>query len=197
MGLLKILEGVIHILASGDVLPSFYCQCPLLSLLPAFKTELHSILSVVRYLAGDSERVRAWQAKLGEKIQPRIGLVWSGNAGHINDYNRSLALSQVLPYLPSSCQYIRLQKELRSAVRAILAQHPKIQYFGDLLESFTDTAVLCELMDVMISVDTSVAHLAASLCKPTWVLLPFSPDWLWLLDRGDSPWHPSAKLYRQ
>lgn len=197
LGLLKNLEGVSQVIARGDALPDFDYQCPLLSLPLAFKTELHTIPSTLRYLAGDSEKVSAWQVKLGEKIQPRIGLVWSGSVEHANDHNRSLALSQILPYLPSGCQYICLQKELRSADRAILAQHTQIQYFGDVLEDFTDTAALCELMDVVISVDTSVAHLAAALGKPTWVLLPFSPDWRWLLGREESPWYPSAKLYRQ
>ena len=197
LGLLKNLDGVSQIIARGDALPEFDYQSPLLSLPLAFKTQLHTIPSALRYLAGDSEKVLAWQARLGEKTKPRVGLVWSGNLEHKNDHNRSLSLSQVLPYLPSSCQYICLQKELRNADQAILAQHPHIQFFGDALEDFTDTAALCDLMDVVISVDTSVAHLAAALGKPTWVLLPFSPDWRWLLDRKDSPWYPSAKLYRQ
>jgi tetratricopeptide (TPR) repeat protein len=197
LGLLKNLDGVSQVIARGDALPEFDYQCPLLSLPLAFKTQLHNIPSSLRYLASDSEKMSAWQAKLSEKTKPRIGLVWSGNLEHKNDRNRSLTLSQILPYLPSGYQYICLQKELRSADRAILAQHPQIQFFGDALEDFTDTAALCDLRDLVISVDTSVAHLSASLGKPTWVLLPFCPDWRWLLDREDSPWYPSAKLYRQ
>jgi ADP-heptose:LPS heptosyltransferase len=86
---------------------------------------------------------------------------------------------------------------MRDVDKTLLEQHPEIQYFGDALEDFTDTATLCELVDVVISVDTSVAHLAGMLGKPTWVLLSFSPDWRWLLDRDVSPWYPSIKLYRQ
>jgi ADP-heptose:LPS heptosyltransferase len=94
-------------------------------------------------------------------------------------------------------EYVCLQKELRDIDKELLAQHIEIKYFGDALEDFTDTAALCELMDIVISVDTSVAHLAGTLGKRTWVLLPYSPDWRWLLDRDDSPWYPSVKLFRQ
>lgn len=143
LGLLKNLDGVSQAIARGDALPEFDYQCPLLSLPLAFKTQLHTIPSALRYLASDSEKEIAWQARLGEKTKPRIGLVWSGSVEHKNDGNRSLALSQVLPYLPSGCQYICLQKELRSADQQLLAQHPQIQYFGDALEDFADTAALC------------------------------------------------------
>jgi ADP-heptose:LPS heptosyltransferase len=90
-----------------------------------------------------------------------------------------------------------LQKEIRSVDKELLAQRNDIQCFSDTLGDFTDTAALCELMDVVISVDTSVAHLAGTIGRPTWILLPFSPDWRWLLDRDDSPWYKSIKLYRQ
>jgi hypothetical protein len=142
-------------------------------------------------------KVAKWEAKLGKKTKLRVGLVWSGSTIHKNDHNRSLTLSQLLPYLPPQIDYVCLQKEMRDIDKALLAQHPEIQYFGDALEDFTDTAALCELVDVVISVDTSVAHLAGMLDKPTWVLLSFSPDWRWLLDRDDSLWYPSVKLYRQ
>jgi len=195
--LLKDLEGVSQIIARGDALPTFDFQCPLLSLPLAFRTELHTIPPVSQNITSDSEKVTKWQTKLGEKTRPRVGLVWSGSTGHKNDHNRSLTLSQLLPHLPSNIEYVCLQKELRGIDKELLAQHAEIKYFGDALKDFTDTAALCELMDVVISVDTSVAHLAGTLGKLTWVLLPFSPDWRWLLDRDDNPWYPSAKLYRQ
>ena len=195
--LLKDLNGVTQIIAKCDDLPKFDYQCPLLSLPLAFKTELHNIPTVLQHITGDSGKVTSWQAKLGEKSNLRVGLVWSGNTIHKNDHNRSLTLSQLLPHLPSDIEYVCLQKELRDIDKELLAKHTEIKYFGDALGDFTDTAALCELMDVVISVDTSVVHLAGSLVKPTWVLLPYSPDWRWLLDRVDSPWYPSAKLYRQ
>jgi hypothetical protein len=197
INLLSDLDGVSQIIAYGDELPEFDFQCPLLSLPLAFKTELHSIPPVSQYITSDREKVTKWQTKLGKKIKPRVGIVWSGSIVHQNDHNRSLTLSQLIPYLHYKMEYVCLQKELRDIDKELLAQHIEIKYFGDALEDFTDTAAICELMDVVISVDTSVAHISGALSKPTWVLLPYSPDWRWLLDRDDSPWYPSVKLYRQ
>jgi len=126
----------------------------------------------------------------------RVGLVWSGSATHNNDRNRSLALHEILPHLPAGFAYVSLQKEIREADEAALARSG-IAHYGDELLDFTDTAALCGLMDAVVSVDTSVAHLAATLGKPTRVLLPHVPDWRWLLDRNDSPWYESVKLFRQ
>ena len=197
INLLSDLDGVSQIIAYGDELPEFDFQCPLLSLPLAFKTELHSIPPVSQYITSDREKVTKWQTKLGKKIKPRVGIVWSGSIVHQNDHNRSLTLSQLIPHLHYKMEYVCLQKELRDIDKELLAQHIEIKYFGDALEDFTDTAAICELMDVVISVDTSVAHISGALSKPTWVLLPYSPDWRWLLDRDDSPWYPSVKLYRQ
>lgn len=195
--LLANVEGVAQIVIRGESLPYFDYQCPLSSLPLAFKTNLQSIPSPTKYLNSDSSKVAQWQARLGVKTKPRVGLVWSGNIDHQNDHNRSLPLSYLLKYLPSNFQYISLQKEVRENDRQTLQSNSDILNFADSLHDFSDTAVLCELMDVVISVDTSVAHLSAALGNPTWILLPFIPDWRWLLDRADSPWYASAKLYRQ
>ena len=197
VGLLKNIEGVNKIIAKGDTLTTFDFQCPLLSLPLAFKTELHTIPPVSHHITSDENKVAKWQTKLGKKGNFRVGLVWSGSTIHEDDHNRSLSLAQIVPHLPSHLDYVCLQKELRGADQALLAQRNDIKYFGDALEDFTDTAALCELMDVVISVDTSVAHLAGTMGRPTWVLLPFGPDWRWLLNRDDSPWYSSIKLYRQ
>ena len=196
VNLLQNLKGPIQIIAKGDTPTNFDYQCPLLSLPLAFKTELHTIPSL-QSIWTDEEKIAEWQAKLGKKSKLRIGIVWSGSAEHKNDHNRSLTLSKLLPYLSPNLEYVCLQKELRATDKELLLDHRQIKYFGDKLEDFTDTSALCELMDVVISVDTSIAHLAGTLGKPTWVLLPYCPDWRWLLDRNDSPWYPSAKLYRQ
>ena len=90
-----------------------------------------------------------------------------------------------------------LQKDVSEADRKTLASRSEILHFGEQLNDFTDTAALCELMDVVVSVDTSVAHLAGAMGRPVWILLPFAPDWRWLLGRDDSPWYPSARLFRQ
>jgi tetratricopeptide (TPR) repeat protein len=197
LNLLKNLKGPSQIIANGDPLTDFHYQCPLLSLPLAFKTELQTIPAVPRSIWTNKEKVAEWQAKLGEKAKPRVGIVWSGSIKHKNDHNRSLTLSKLLPHLSPNVEYICLQKELRNIDKELLAEQCQIKYFGDALEDFTETSALCELMDLVISVDTSVVHLAGTLGKPIWVLLPYSPDWRWLLDRNDSPWYPSAKLYRQ
>ena len=138
-----------------------------------------------------------WAATLGAKTGLRIGIAWSGSTGHKNDHNRSITLAELLQHLPTGPQYISLQKELREVDQATLQANPQLRHFGPELVDFTDTAALCDLMDVVISVDTSVAHLSAAPGQTTWVLLPYSPDWRWLLERPDSPWYPSVRLYRQ
>ena len=90
-----------------------------------------------------------------------------------------------------------MQKEIRATDSPARQQTASLRFHGDELDDFSDTAALVDLMDLVITVDTSVAHLAGAMGKPVWVLLPFSPDWRWLLDRDDSPWYPSAKLFRQ
>jgi ADP-heptose:LPS heptosyltransferase len=194
--LLKDLEGVDVLLEQGKQLPNFDYQCPLLSLPLAFKTELNSIPSPTPYLQSNAEKIMVWNQRLGEKSKPRIGLVWSGSTIHKNDHNRSLTLTDVLKHLPPNFEYVSLQKEVREGDKDALIKST-IKHFGDQLVDFTDTAALCDLMDIVISVDTSVAHLAGALGKTTWILLPYMPDWRWLLDRDDSPWYASVKLYRQ
>jgi predicted O-linked N-acetylglucosamine transferase (SPINDLY family) len=197
LALLAKLEGVSQLIAQGSTLPAFDFHCPLLSLPLAFKTRLDSIPANIPYLFSEPDKVKQWQTVLGEKIKPRIGLVWSGNAAQKNDHNRSLALHKLLPLLTPDYQFISLQKELRDTDRELLMQQPLLQYYGEQINDFTDTAALCELMDVVISVCTSVAHLAAAMGKPTWILLSYSPDWRWLMDRCDSPWYPTVRLFRQ
>jgi hypothetical protein len=195
-GLLSDLEGVAQ-LVKGNELPDFDFQCSLLSLPLAFKTNIKTIPASASYLNSDAINVAQWKTRLGEKAKPRIGLAWSGNTAHKNDNNRSFPLSSLVKHIPTGFQYVSLQKEVRDVDKPTLQARPDILNFANELNDFSDTAALCELMDIVISVDTSVAHLAAALGKPTWILLPFMPDWRWLLDRTDTPWYPSAKLYRQ
>ncbi len=198
VGLLNGLDGISDVVVKGCPLPAFDYHCPLLSLPLAFKTEVNSVPYAEQYLRTDKSKVRYWKNRLGKKTKPRVGLVWSGSAVHKNDKNRSILLADLLLYLPAGFHYVSLQKEVREVDRAALDSHtPKITHFGVELQDFTDTVALCELMDVVISVDTSVAHLSGALGRLTWVLLPKCPDWRWMLDRDDSPWYKSVKLYRQ
>lgn len=195
--LMKTLDGGGQLVADGSPLPPFDYHCPLLSLPLAFATRLETIPASPRYLAAEPAKVEAWQQLLGARRGLRVGLAWSGRPEHKNDENRSLALADFLSALPAGLDLVCLQKELRDSDRATLAARPDIRFFGERLADFSDTAALCENMDLVLSVDTSVAHLAAALGKPTWILLPFVPDWRWLLDRQDSPWYPSVRLFRQ
>ncbi len=194
--LFKPLAGRVGLCQRGGPFPAHDYYCHLLSLPLAFQTRLAPMPPPRAYLVSDPGKRRSWAERLGPKLRPRIGLVWSGNPQHKNDHKRSLPLGELLPRLPAGCDYVSLQKALREADKAAL-EASGIRHFGDALQDFADTAALCDLMDVVISVDTSVAHLAGALGKPTWILLPYVPDWRWLLDRDDSPWYPAARLYRQ
>lgn len=195
--LLARLEGVAEVVAAGDTVPAFDCHCALMSLPLAFKTTLDTIPREVRYLGAAASQIARWSARLGPRTKPRIGLVWSGNVLATQGYYRSLELGELLEHLPREFHYVGLQKELRASDHPTLHKTPWISNIGEQLDDFSDTAAVCESLDLVISVDTSVAHLSAALGRPTWVLLPYLPDWRWLLKRDDSPWYPSAKLYRQ
>ena len=194
--LLRCLDGVDELIPKDSELSDFDFHCPLLSLPLAFKTDLSSIPNTPHYLYSNQDKRKYWLNKLGASSKKRIGIVWSGSLGHSNDRNRSLLLKDIIEYLPINFEYISLQKEIREVDQAILSGS-SIRHFGPELQDFSDTAAICDLMDLVISVDTSVAHLAAALGKPTWILLPFTPDWRWHLDREDSPWYPSVRLFRQ
>lgn len=193
---LKGLRGVSLLASNADELPPFDYHCPLLSLPLAFKTELQDI-SGKPYLQADSGKLETWRKVVGERRAPRVGLVWSGSTSHRNDRNRSIPFTELQKMLLPDIEYFCLQKEIRPADREALAAHPEIRSFEAELRDFGDTAALSEQMDLVISVDTSVAHLAGALGKEVWILLPRVPDWRWLLERSDSPWYDSARLFRQ
>jgi hypothetical protein len=197
LGLLRTLGGVSE-LTTSDATPAEYdFHCPMMSLPLAFKTDLESIPRSPAYLRSDPDKVARWANALGPKNSPRIGIVWSGSGAHYNPQERSVPLAIMERYLPRRHEYVSLQREVRPADQATLEASAHIRHFGSELVDFTDTAALCDLMDVVVSVDTSVAHLSGALGKTTWILLPFAADWRWLLDRDDSPWYPSVRLYRQ
>jgi tetratricopeptide (TPR) repeat protein len=194
------LDGVDECVAAGQALPDFDFQCPLLSLPLAFSCDLHTITRERSYLPKPQPKLAHWRARLGQTQGQthslRVGLVWSGNPLHQNDRRRSVALADLLSHLPEGLAYVSLQKELREGDLQLL-QERGVRSFAEELHDFTDTAALCELVDLVISIDTSVAHLAGALGTPCWVMLPWVPDWRWLLGRDDSPWYASLRLYRQ
>lgn len=189
-------EGNIQLIESGKALPKFDVQCPIISLPLAFKTTLKNIPSTFPYLKTDPNKVQLWQEKLGKKTKPRLGLVWSGSTWHKNDHNRSIPFQTLLPLFDLPLEFHCLQKEIRKQ-DSVFFNKNDIQNHQQDLKDFSNTAALIDQMDVVISVDTAVAHLAGALGKKLLLLLPSNPDYRWMLDKKDSLWYPSAKLLRQ
>ena len=196
-GLLKQISPTIQILKPNEEPTEFDYHCPLLSLPLALGTTLETIPAEQQYIKSDEELRSVWSARLPPKTKPRIGVVWSGSATNKRDHYRSMELQQFLAIFSPDAEWICLQKDIREKDFALLRQFGRIAFFGDDLRDFSDTAALLDLMDLVITIDTSVAHLAGAMGKPVWILLPYNPDWRWLLDRNDSPWYPSARLFRQ
>ncbi|WP_257164875.1 tetratricopeptide repeat protein [Bradyrhizobium sp. SRS-191] len=195
--LLSGLDGVAQCLSKSDPVPSFDFHCPISSLPMAFRTRLDSIPAARSYLPAPSpELVSTWDERLGAHDKLRVGVVWSGNPKHCNDLNRSMSLRVMQQLLDLDATFVSLQKDLRENDRETLAR-TKIVDLTPHLASFVDTAALTSCLDVVVTVDTSVAHLAGGLGRTTWTLLPFTPDYRWLIDREDTPWYPTMRLFRQ
>jgi tetratricopeptide (TPR) repeat protein len=195
--LMDTIPGAPEVITKGDALPEFDLHCPLMSLPLVLGTRLATIPSATPYLRAPSRTATDWAERLGPKRRPRIGLAWSGRPTHKNDHNRSMSLRSLLPLLGIDATFVSLQKDIRPDDAAVLKDHREVVDLTDALQDFADTAALVAKLDLVISVDTSVAHLTGALAKPIWVLLPFMPDWRWLLDRDDSPWYSTARLFRQ
>ncbi len=198
MPLLDGFNGVTTMIAHGQALPPFDLHCPLMSLPLAFGTTLATIPENGPYLRAPAERLEKWRTRLGALSGKRVGLVWSGKPAHKNDRNRSIALSRLAPLLAvAGVNFVSLQQDYRDADRAELANYPQLVRLDRELADFADTAAAVAALDLVITVDTAVAHLAGAMGKPVWILLSHVLDWRWLLERSDSPWYPSARLYRQ
>lgn len=194
--LLSGMPGVSQCLSTLE-LPEFDFHCELSALPLAFGTRLETIPAEVPYLRAPADRLRAWEDRLGPHDRLRVGLVWAGNPAHQNDHNRSIAMHMLAPLLDCGARFVSLQKGVRDADKPFLAGRTDVIDLTEDLTDFTETAALVSCLDLVITVDTSVAHLAGALGRPVWVLLPFTPDFRWLLDRDDSPWYPTARLFRQ
>jgi tetratricopeptide (TPR) repeat protein len=198
VALLSGIGGISRIVGKGEPLPEFDVHCPLLSLPLALKTDLDSIPAAVPYLAAPDVRAATWRDRLGPRLSPRVGIAWAGSRTNRNDYNRSIALGPLASSLQiPGVELVSIQKDVSEADRELLRANPHIRHVGDELEDFGDTAAVMSQLDLVISVDTSVAHLAGAMALPLWLLVPFAPDFRWMLDREDSPWYPTARLFRQ
>ena len=200
--LIRSLNCPMTIIPLGETRPEFDAYCPLMSLPYVFGTTVETIPSAVPYLSADPAKITRWQNHLGQndlgsKTAPRVGITWSGNPDHINDLNRSIPMSVFQSIITDDVEWHVLQKDIRPHDQDVLAQLPQVKQHQDRLDDFAETAALVASMDYVISVDTSIAHVAGALGKPLAILLPYSPDYRWLLDRDDTPWYPSARLFRQ
>jgi tetratricopeptide (TPR) repeat protein len=191
------LKGKFTVIESGKSIPEVDFHCPIMSLPRAFKTTVETIPNQVPYLYADPDKQQAWLNRLGTKTKPRIGLVWSGSTIHKNDHNRSIPLREFNCLFGLDVEFHSLQKEIRYEDIATLTATDNLTAHQKLLNDFSDTAALINVLDLVITVDTSVAHLAGALGKAVWILLPYAPDFRWMLGRDDTPWYPTARLFRQ
>ncbi len=190
--LLRSLDGVAQLITAEEAPPPFDAFCPMLSLPLAFGTTIDTIPAGVPYLSANAAQVAAWQTRLAEfGAKPRIGLVWSGGSVTASDQQRSLPPERLAPLLAlPGLLFVSLQ------VGGAPTPAPAFDFASE-VKDFADTAALIMALDLVISVDTAVAHLAGALGKPVWLLNRFDPDWRWLRDRSDSPWYPTLRQYRQ
>jgi tetratricopeptide (TPR) repeat protein len=199
LGLLKELSGVSQAITVGNELPPFDVHCPLMSLPLAFDTRFESIPHSIPYLAVDPKRIAYWRDLLaGSQERLDVGLAWAGRKAHVNDKNRSISLSRLAPLAAATGIGFHSLQVGVPAWQA-LSSDPGLNVidYSDKLTDCAETAALIANLDLVITVDTAVAHLAGAMGKPVWVLLPFVPDWRWMMDREDSPWYPTMRLFRQ
>ncbi|MES2939173.1 MAG: tetratricopeptide repeat protein [Pseudomonadota bacterium] len=196
LALMASLGGDVHLVQKGAPRPAFDHHCPAMSLPLAFRTELETIPAAVPYLHADAGKAQAWRERLGTPRGLRVGFAWSGWKGNPGDFKRSIPLGLLAPLLALPIEAHSLQTDYREG-DADLMQQLGIADHRQHLADFSETAALVDTLDLVISVDTSVAHLAGAMAKPVWILLPFLPDYRWLLERPDSPWYPTASLFRQ
>jgi tetratricopeptide (TPR) repeat protein len=190
------LPGAAVVRGQGEPVPPFDGFCPLPTLPLAFRTSVETIPADVPYLAAPPDRLAKWQPVLGAFPRPRIGLMWAGAMSPI--FQRSVPLRLLLPLLQlREFHFVALQKEVPKDEAPLLESSGMATFLGERQTDLADTAAMIALLDLVITIDTSIAHLAGAMGKPTWVLLPSSTDWRWMRERSDNPWYPTARLFRQ
>jgi len=189
--------GYDDILPRGALPPPFDFHCEMMSLPMAMNLQLDDLPGKIPYLTADPARVEHWRARLAPYRGPRVALFWSGRPTHFNDAARSMSLSDLAPLATPGITFLSLQKGDKAAQAHQAPPGMHIVPIADETKDFEDTAAILSLADLLISVDSSPVHLAGALGRPVWVMLSFVHDWRWLLERADSPWYPSARLFRQ
>lgn len=189
----------VKVIAIGETFAAVDYQTPLMSLPLVFNTGHATIPAAPSYFSADTEKKENWRKQhYRDNGNLKIGLVCSGNSGNTNDRNRSISLDKFSPILHlKTADFFLIQKEVRERDLAFLQQTQNLRLSAADMNAFDDTAAIVANLDLVISVDTSVAHLSGALGIPVWILVPWVPDWRWLLDREDSPWYPTARLFRQ
>jgi tetratricopeptide (TPR) repeat protein len=196
--LLAGLDGVTACMARGEPLPAYDLHCPLGSMPLALKTDSANVPAAIPYLRADTARIDKWRDRIAPLPGTRVALAWAGQANHANDRNRSLDLKLLEPLLAlDGMSFVSIQRDLRGNDEALLARHANVTHVGGQLADMADTAAMMSLVDLVIAVDTSVVHLAGALGRPTWVMLPFAPDWRWGLSGEHGAWYPQTRLFRQ
>jgi tetratricopeptide (TPR) repeat protein len=197
ISIIKTLPNISQVISRGSLIPKIDYHCPMLSLPLAFETTIDTIPKDTPYLTVDFSKAEFWKKKLGPKKKMRVGLSWFGNSKQKDDAQRSLDLSALIPLLDLPVEFHSLHKEYRMKDLTLLNATPQIINHHSDLHDFSDTAALINEMDLVISVDTALAHLSGGLNKCTVLLLQWSADWRWMLDGSNTDWYPSMSLYRQ
>ncbi len=199
--LLQAMPGVAQFCHRWTDVPRHAAHCRLSSLPYLFNARLDSIPMGVPYLKPPAARIAHWRGRLDASLPSglrRIGLAWTGRPTHPNDRRRSVPLAQLAGLADAGpAAFVSLQKPMPQRDLAEIPRFPGMTNLADELTDFGETAALIENLDLVITVDTAMGHLAAALGKPTWILIPKAADWRWMLDRDDSPWYPSVRLFRQ
>jgi tetratricopeptide (TPR) repeat protein len=198
LSLLRTCAGIDRLVGPGDDLPAFDVQAPLESLPGIFHTSPRDIPATIPYLFAGPGLIQRWRQELGGIAGLKVGIAWQGNPKYPNDRDRSIPLGCFEPLARcSGVRLLSLQKGAGVEQLQHLAERFPVTELGSRLEDFTDTAALMMSLDLVVTSDTAIAHLAGALGVPVWVALSFVPDWRWLLDRDDSPWYPTMQLFRQ
>jgi len=188
----------IRVIRNDEIVEEFDLHCPIMSLPLAFKTMVETIPNKTPYIFSDQFKKSYWKRIFAYATNSlKVGVVWSGSKDHKKDHDRSLRLEQLEPILNLPVTFYSLQKEVREKDKITLSKFNQIQQFHEELNDFSDTAAMVACLDLIISVDTSVAHLAGAMGKNVWILISYLPDYRWMLDREDTPWYPTARLFRQ
>jgi len=195
--LARTVAGYDQLIARGDLPPPFEFHCELMSLPKALDLTLPDLPGPIPYLAPDAAFVRRWRARLETLPRPWVAVAWAGAAIHLRDRHRSLELAQLTPLATAGVSLLSIQKGPKAVQATAPPSGLAVVDLGAEISSFDDTAAILSLADLLISVDSSPVHLAGALGRPVWALIPFVPDWRWLLGRSDSPWYPTMQLYRQ